>query len=249
MPHADYLGGPSAREPLHDPMFGRSKPIVFESYGRRRSRWQLPAWLWLLLAGTALGAGAVLVVQSRYLPPRLTAAASVELRAAFDQADSDRRRLAVELAESRRQLAATAGDMKSALDEAAAGRASVERLRADLASAVAALPNDPRGGVVEVRAGRLTAAGGMLSYDVVLTRERGGGKQQPGVLQLVVAGESEQGKPASVPLKSVALATGSHQVVRGSQPLPEGFKARQTTIQVLDRPGGQALGMRILPVK
>jgi hypothetical protein len=37
--------------------------------------------------------------------------------------------------------------------------------------------------------------------------------------------------------------------VRGSQALPDGFKPRETTIQVLDRVAGKPLGMRVMLVK
>jgi hypothetical protein len=83
----------------------------------------------------------------------------------------------------------------------------------------------------------------------VLTRERGGGKPLAGVMQLVVAGESAAGTESSVNLKPVALTIGSHEVVRGSLPLPAGFKPRQTTVQVLDRVANRPLGMRVLLVK
>jgi len=42
-------------------MFGKNKPVVFERYGRRRSRWRLPRWLLLLLAGIAIGAEGVAI--------------------------------------------------------------------------------------------------------------------------------------------------------------------------------------------
>lgn len=230
-------------------MFGRSPPVVFASYGGRRSRWRLPRWLVLLLSGTVLGAGGVIVVQERYLPPRLTASDSAALRQAYEQADVERQRLKLDLAGTQQRLAIALVEQKSAVNELATGRAATERMRADLAMVVAALPPDPRGGAVEVRAGRLTAQGGMLAYDVVLTRERTSGKPLPGVLQLVVAGESERGTPSTVALKAIAVSVGSHEVVRGSQALPAGFRPRQTTIQVLDRGAGQSLGMRVLPVK
>ena len=61
-------------------MFGRSRPVVFNPYGRRRSRWRLPRWLVLLLLGAALGVAGVLLAQERYLPPRLSAAQSVQFK-------------------------------------------------------------------------------------------------------------------------------------------------------------------------
>lgn len=222
---------------------------MFDSYGGRRSRWRLPRWLWLLLTGIGLGAGAVVVVQERVLPPRLSAAASTELRSDFARAEAERLRLMTELGRTGQQLQAALTEKKTLADALGASRATVERLQDDLAAVIAALPPDPRGGAVEVRAAGFSVSGGQLSYDIVLTRERAGGKPIPGVLQLLVAGESERGVPATVALKTVALSIGSQSVVRGSLPLPEGFKPRETTVQVLDRPAGQLLGMRVLRVK
>jgi hypothetical protein len=122
-------------------------------------------------------------------------------------------------------------------------------LRQDLAAVVAALPPDPRGAAVEVRAGRFTAKGGQLAYDVVLTRERAGAQPMAGVMQLVITGDSAKGAEVSLSPQSVGIALGSHEVVRGNMPLPEGFKPRQATVQVLDRSGNKALGMRVLLVK
>ena len=111
------------------------------------------------------------------------------------------------------------------------------------------MPPDPRGGSVEVRAGRFTTEGAAFNYHVVLLRERSQGKPIPGVLQFVVAGESARGTPTTLTLKPITLSMGSHEVVRGSLPLPEGFKPRQTTVQVLDREAGKPLGMRVLRVR
>lgn len=230
-------------------MFGRSKPVFFGSYARRRSRWHPPRWLVLLLAGTVAGAGAVVVVQERYLPPRLSPGASAQLRGAFEQADGERLRLRDELSQTRRRLESALSEKKAVADELAAGRATTARLQDDLAAVVRSLPADPRGGTVAVRAGRFTAKGGLLSYDVVLTRQHAGGKPMPGSLQLLVAGESERGSQATVTAQPIPLSVGSHEVVRGSLPLPQGFKPRQTTIQVLDKVAGKPLGMRVLQVQ
>jgi hypothetical protein len=89
----------------------------------------------------------------------------------------------------------------------------------------------------------------MLGYDVVLTRERGGGKPIAGVMQLVVEGESARGAKASASLKAVAVSIGSQEIERGSLPLPEGFRPHQTTVQVTDHVSGKSLGMRVMLVK
>jgi hypothetical protein len=230
-------------------MFRRSKAVTFTRYGRSRSRWQPPRWLWLLLGGTALGVAGVLVAQERYLPPRLTADASARLTSAFERADAERLRLQGELGRATKQLGAALEDKKHLTDDLAASRVAGERLQGDLASVVESLPAAPRSGTVEVRAARFAAAGGMLAYDVVLTREHASGKPMPGQMRLVVAGESARRSETSVELKPIALSMGSHEILRGSLPLPEGFRPRQTTVQVLDRTAGTLLGMRVLVVK
>jgi hypothetical protein len=224
-----------------------SKPIPFDPYGRRRSRRGLPRWLVLLLIGGALGAGSVLLVQERYLPARLSAQESATLRQSFARAEADRVRLQSELGDTNRRLQTALADKQRADDEAAASRSVVERLRGDVASLVASLPPDPRGGPVEVRAARFTVQDGALAYDVVLSRERAG-KPFTGVMQFVVAGDSGKGSEQTVALKPVAVSVGPYESLRGSVPLPEGFKPRQTTINVLDRVDGKRSGMRVVNV-
>jgi hypothetical protein len=230
-------------------MFGRSRAIPFDPYGARRSRGRPPRWLVLLLAGVAVGAGGVIVAQERYMPPRLSASASAELQNSYSTADAERKRLKAELDDTSKRLAAALEERKTATAAAAASRDDIEQLQGDVASAVAALPPDPRGGNIEVRAARFGAKSGSLVYDVVLTRERASTKPMTGVVQFIVAGDGGRSADSTVALKPVALSIGSHQILRGSLPLPDGFKPRQATIQVLDRPGGKSLGMRVLPVK
>ena len=230
-------------------MFGRSRTLFFDSYGSRRSRWRLPRWLVLLLVGIAIGVAGIVVIQERYLPPRLSADASVKLNSALEQAQADRARLTAELGDTAKRLEAALADKKVLADALAASRATIDQARDDLSAVVSALPPDPRGGGVEVRAAQFALKGGQLAYDVVLTRERSAGKPLAGVMQLVVAGASARGTDTAVTLKPVALSLGSQQVVRGSLPLPDGFRPRQTTVQVLDRVGGKALGMRVILVK
>ena len=230
-------------------MFSRSKQVVFDSYGSRRSRSRLPRWLVLLLVGIALGVAAVVLIQERYLPPRLSAGESAQLQGAFEQADAERKRLRAELGETRQRLDLALAKGNTLAEELSTGRAATARLREDLATVVASLPPDPRGGQVEVRAAQFVAKGGMLSYDVVLMREGNPGKPVPGTVRFVVTGESSRGTPDTVALKPLSLVLGSHEVLRGTAALPEGFRAQQATVHVLDRDAGKALGMRVLRVK
>jgi hypothetical protein len=229
-------------------MFGSSKPVVL-SYGSRRARKRVPPWLLWLLSGVAVGAGGLWWLQERYLPPRLSAADSHELRSAFEQADAERKNLTAQLASTTQRLDASLAANKRQEVELAAPRAAAERLRDDLGALIAALPPDPRGGTVEVRAARFHVKDGSLVHDVVLTRERDGAASLPGVMQLSVLGLTARGAESTVALEPVNVSLGAQALVRGSLPLPAGFRPRQVTVQVLDRPGGKPLGMRVMLVK
>jgi hypothetical protein len=229
-------------------MLGRSKPVYFNRYGNRRSRIRIPPWLVVLLLGLAAGVAGVLFVQERYLPPRLSAEETTKLRNAYEEADAARTQLKTDLADTTKKLQTALAEKKSLTDELGATRTNGERLRENLASVVSALPPDPRGAAVEVRAGRFALEGAALSYDLILTRERAS-KPMTGVLQLATAGTNAKGTETTFTSKAVPLSIGTHEVAHGSVTLPEGFKPRQTTIQVLDREAGKLLGMRVFVVK
>ena len=228
-------------------MFGSSKPIPFDPYRRRRSRRGIPRWLVLVLLGIALGAGAVFVVQERYLPPRLTAEASAHLRDAFERADGERQRLQSELTTASERLRGMLDENKRLQADAAARNETVKHQREDIASLVAALPPDPRGTPVAVRAARFEVQGSALAYNVVLSRDRAGASPLGGVVQFVVAGASGRGDD-TVTLGPVPVSIGLYDTVRGTLPLPQGFKPRRATIHVLDKPGGKLVGMRVINI-
>ncbi len=228
-------------------MFGSSKAIPFDPYGRRRSRRGPPRWLLLLLLGSGLGAAGVLYVQERHLPPRLSADASARLRLSFERADAERQRLQAELTATTARLRGTLDENKRLAAEVGARGETVQRLRQDIASLVASLPPDPRNTPVAVRAARFEVQGDTLAYNVVLSREHAGKSPFGGVMQLVVAGASGRVNDR-VALAPVPISVGLYDTVRGSLPLPRGFKPRQTTIQVLDKVGGKLMGMRVINV-
>ena len=229
-------------------MFGQSRPVVLDRYGTRGSRWRIPRWLAWLLVGLGLGAAGVVYVQERHLPPRLSASDASALRAAFEQADADRKRLGAELASTTKRLEAANAEGKRLSTELAGARSTADRLRETATALVAALPPDPRGGAVEIRAARFSSESGSLVYDVVLTRDRAGAKALNGMLQLTVTGAPGSGGERSLTLKPIAVAVGPFESLRGSVTLPEGFKPRETTVSVLDG-GGKLLGRRVIYVK
>jgi hypothetical protein len=231
--------------PLLPLMLGSSKPIPFDPYRSRRSRRGLPRWLVLVLLGIGLGAAAVLYVQERHLPPRLSADASTRLRESFERADAERQRLQAELTATADRLHGTLDENKRLASEVGARGEAVQRLREDVASLVATLPPDPRNPPVAVRAARFEVQGDTLTYNVVLSRERAGKNPFGGVMQLIVAGASGR---ATVALAPVPISVGLYDTVRGTLPLPQGLKPRQTTIQILDKVGGKLMGMRVMNV-
>lgn len=229
-------------------MFGRSKPVVFDPYRRRHSRFAVPRWLSLLLLGAAAGVTGVLYVQQAWLPPRLSAADSASLRQGYRQADADRTQLAAELAQAHESLSQAQAAVQRLGAAAAAAKEDVIALRADLAVAVDALPPDPRAGIVAVRSAHFSVNGGDLAYEVVLSRDQSGAKPVDGVMQFVVSGASAGLADAAVTLKPVPLRIGRLHVARGNLPLPDGFKPRQVTIKLVDKSAGRQLGMRVLLV-
>lgn len=230
-------------------MLGTFKPVAFDPYGRRPRR-RVPRWLVLLLTGALGGAAAVLFVQEKYLPPRLSHSESTKLKADYAQADADRKRLGDDLAGTRQRLDAALGENKTLADALAGSRKATESLKQDVNSLVAALPPDPRGGTVEVRAGRFGQEGSLLVYDVVVSRPRAGTKPLTGVMQLAATGDSAAGKPeTTVNLPSVPMSVLAHETLRGSAKLPEGFRPKTVTISLLDREGGSLLGRRVMYVK
>ena len=229
-------------------MLGRFKPVVLEPSGTRRARRGPPAWLMLVLLGAALGGGGVLFWQSRYMEPRLSSDESTRLVAAAEKAESDSKRLQADLDAATRRLEATLAEKKALTGELAKSRETADRLREDVAAVLAALPADTRGGPIEVRAGRFTVESGKLAYNLVLSRKRPEGAPFSGVVQLVVSGVAG-GAGSTFISNPLPLTVDKHQTLRGTLPLPDGFKPKQTTIKVLDRVDGKPQGMRVMFVE
>ena len=228
-------------------MLENFKPVAFEPYGRKRSAWRLPRWLVLLVLGAAAGVAGVMVVQQRFMPPRLSASEASTLRERLVQAEQDRDRARRDLAATTQRLDTVVAERKSLADELAADRERTKNSRADQEFLIASLPPDPRGGVIEVRAARLTRQRGALGYEVLLTRAKGGDAPLPAVMQFIVTGVAG-GAERHVTLDPIKVSVAGNQSLRGSVALPDAFVPRQTTIQVLDRIGGKLLGMRVMLV-
>jgi hypothetical protein len=230
-------------------MFGRSKPVVFDRYESRRSRKWVPNWLWLLLLGIAIGAGALFYAQQKLMPPRLSAEEASELRTTLDSAEHERSRLAAELAQTNHQLEDLLATQNRMADDLAANHRDLARQRDHIEALLAALPPDPRGGSVEIRAADFKVDSDKLGYDMVFTRTEPKGAPFAGVMQLHVAGRTAGGTETTIALDPVAVKVGAYEIAHGSLPMPAGFVPRQTTIRLLDRLGGRQFGMRVINVQ
>jgi hypothetical protein len=229
-------------------MFDRNKPVRFDPYRGRRPRRGLPRWLWLLMVGVVAGAAGAVWVQERVLPPRLSSGESAALRSAFEGAESERARLAAELAAAEGRITALTQQQNVLTQDLASARTVASRREADAATLLAALPPDPRQGAVAVRAARFVGTAGSMSYEVVLSREASKATPLAGWMQLVVTGEPSAAGARTVSPEPIALSMGRHEIARGSVVLPAGFRPRQTTVQVLDASRRKLLGMRVLMV-
>jgi hypothetical protein len=223
------------------------KPVAFEPYGRRRSAWRLPRWLVLLVLGAAAGAGGVIAVQERVLPPRLSAAEGSALRAQLAQAEQERDHARRDLAATKQKLDATVAERDTIAGELAADRERTRNARADTDFLIASLPPDPRGGTVEVRAARFSRERNEMNYEVLLTRSKNGGAPLAAVMQFVVTGLAG-GVERHITLDPIKISVGAHESLRGRVALPDAFVPKRTTVSVFDRIGGKQLGMRVLYV-
>lgn len=230
-------------------MFGRSKPVVFDRYESRRSHSLIPNWLWLLLLGAAIGAGAVIYVQQEIMPPRLSADEASRLRTALDSAEQERSRLAAELAQANQKLEEARATHDRMTEQLVANYRELGTQRGTIEALLAALPPDPRGGLVEIRVVRFKVDGDTLGYDMVFTRTQAQGAPFSGVLQLLVAGRTAGGTETTITLDPVAIRIGEYEIAHGSLPMPAGFVPRQATLRVLDRLGGKLFGMRVINVQ
>jgi hypothetical protein len=230
-------------------MFGRNRPVVFDrdAYGRKQQ--PLPRWLLPLILGSAAGAGGLFAAQEKLLPPRLSFTASTQLKAAFEQAESERKRLAGELDAANRELTTVRATQAKLAGDLADTQQRAEGLRGQVGYLIGMLPPDPRAGAVEVRAARFARDAKGLAYDVVLTRNSGRGQPLAGVMTFAVAGNTARGSETTITLDPLPVSVGEFQSLSGVLPLPEGFAPRQSTINVRDRPDGRLLGMRVMLVR
>jgi len=216
-------------------MFGRSKPVPFKPYalGPTKPARRMPRWLVWLLIGMVLGVAAVLFVQQKYLPPRLSAHESQQLQARLAQLDSALSQSQTQLAQANDTIRAQQAERERLAGELERAQAALQPLKNDLALLQEVLPPDPRGGELQIRAGRFYNRDEGLSYHLVLTREKGD-KPFKGTVNFAVEGRYPNGRSATITLEPIALDMTRYENVQGVVPLPDGLHASQITTRILD---------------
>lgn len=226
-------------------MFGRSKPKPFKPYalngGKRKRR--IPRWLLWMTTGLVLGVAAVIYVQQNYLPERLTPEESARLTDQLRRTQAALHETRALLETTQRELDASNDQIKVLTAELDDARAALAPLMQDVKLLQEVLPPDPRGGDLQIRAGRFYNQGDELAYHVVLTQNNKGVFK--GNLQFTVEGRYPNGRVATVDLDPIDVAIDDYQNVFGRVPLPDGLRARQITVRVLD-PDNGTRAMRII---
>ncbi|MGE0310742.1 MAG: DUF6776 family protein [Lautropia sp.] len=227
---------------------------------RGRPRRGLPRWLLLLVVGAVIGASGLFAAQKEFGPRLLSVEESRRIVDERDAALAAQRRVEAQSAETSLKVRTRMATMDAELAAARLERDKqagalkkaeemLERLRKDLALYEEVLPPDPRGNAIGVRAAKLEREQGDLAYHVLLTRDAHTSRPFAGVMKLVVSGQRASGATDTVTLGPVPVKVGGYQHVKGTLPLPKGFVAKQTSIQVLDDANGNSVGMRIINVQ
>jgi hypothetical protein len=229
-------------------IFGSNRTIYLKSSdGRRRGR--LPAWVWVLAAGAALGAAGMLAWQQQG-PKRLTREESAVFHARAERAQSELAQTTRDLTDARRQLEAAKTEGARALADLKTARASVETLRQDLVLLGEALPPDPRGGEVGVRSARFVEENGELAWSALLTREPGATRPVRGGIEITLYGTNAEGRAEMVRAEPAPLVfEGVFLKSQGQLAVKSGFTARQAMIRVLEAGSGKVLGTRTFNIR
>lgn len=217
-------------------LFGSSNRPAFKPtpYGYTRRSKGIPRWLVLLLTGIALGAGGVLFLQRSYGPQRLTVEQSDQLRMDLNTANLDKQRLLNETKQLKASLDQTTQTASQQAEQITRMKHDHAELESGIGSLIEAIPADPRGTSPGIRSVDMVGATGQLNYRILLIQDSTDGDTPAfdGQIKLVASGHYSNGKTVYVDLLSAPLHMTLYKELRGEAALPEGFRARQITIQI-----------------
>lgn len=233
--------------------FGPKRPSFKPTpYGYTRRSRGIPRWLLLLITGIVLGAGGVLFLQRSYGPQRLTVEQSEQLRMDLNTSNLENQRLSVESKKLH-------GEIQQALQARQDAQAQAERLRkssaameAGVASLIQAIPPDPRGTSPGIRSADMIQRSDGLHYHVLLIQDLPKDATEVpnlrGEVKLVASGSYRNGKTAYIDISTQPLDMGRYAVVDGQTELPEGYRPREVTIQVMADGSDKVIATRTIRV-
>lgn len=233
-------------------LFGSSKRPAFKPtpYGYTRRSKGIPRWLVLMLAGIALGAGGVLFLQRSYSPPRLTAEQSEQLRMDLNSATLDKQRFQAEAKQLKENLDKSMQTVDEQVKKIAQIQQDNAQLESGVESLIQAIPPDPRGTSPGIRAADMINTGTQLSYNALLIQDaqEGGTPAFDGQIKLIAAGHYSNGQTVHIDIATLPIHMTRYTEVRGEATLPNGFRARQVTMQVTPAGSDKVISTRTIRV-
>lgn len=233
-------------------LFGSSKRPAFRPtpYGYTRRSKGIPRWLVLMLAGIALGAGGVLFLQRSYSPPRLTAEQSEQLRMDLNSATLDKQRFQTEAKQLKEELDKSTQLAQEQAKKITQLQQDYTQLESGVAGLLQAIPPDPRGTSPGIRAADIVNTDKQLSYNVLLIQDpkEGGTQAFDGQVKLIAAGHYSNGQTVYVDIATEPLHMMRYTEVKGEATLPDGFRARQLTIQITAANSDKIVATRTLRI-
>lgn len=233
-------------------LFGSSKRPAFKPtpYGYTRRSKGIPRWLVLMLAGIALGAGGVLFLQRSYGPPRLTTEQSEQLRMDLNSATLDKQRYQTESKQLKENLDKSTQTVQEQSKKITQLQQDYTHLESGVAGLLQAIPPDPRGTSPGIRAADIVHTGKQLNYSILLIQDpkEGGTQAFDGQAKLIATGHYSNGQTVHIDVATLPLHMMRYTELQGKAPLPEGFRARQLTIQVTPASSDKIIATRTLRV-
>ncbi|MDN5842274.1 MAG: hypothetical protein L0H54_02345 [Alcaligenaceae bacterium] len=233
-------------------LFGSSNRPAFKPtpYGYTRRSKGIPRWLVLLLTGIALGAGGVLFLQRSYGPQLLTVEQSEQLRMDLNTANLDKQRLQSETKQLKTSLDRATQATQQQSEQITQMQQDYTDLKSGISGLIAAIPPDPRGTSPGIRAADMLGSSGQLSYRILLIQDPEDGDTQAfdGQIKLVASGHYSNGKTVYVDVMTAPLHMTLYKEVQGEAVLPEGFRARQITIQITPEGSDKVASTRTIRV-
>lgn len=233
--------------------FGSKQPTFRASpYGYKRRNRRIPRWLILLTTGIVIGAGGVIFLQRSYGPQRLTVEQSEQLRMDLNSANIENQRLIGENKKGQDQLTENTAEIASLNQKIASLQQSSQEIQQGVSSLINAIPPDPRGSNPGIRSAEMVLKEDGLHYSALLIQDAADSsssiEDMPVKIKFVAIGTYRNGNTGYIDIGEHELSLGLYKLVQGQGELPNGYKVRQVTIQVMADDTNKVIATRTIRV-